>query len=110
MDPRAELVMIVERIRNARKRLKLSQTALGQRIGYSMNGIAKIERGESDPKFSSLVKLAGALETDLAYLVTGDRQYGQDLRKTLEDLMTRLPKSVDELPDDPPEDPNGRAG
>ena len=54
--------MIGERIRNARKRAKLSQTELGKRAGYSMNGLAKVERGESDPKLSGLMRIADALD------------------------------------------------
>ena len=49
------------RVRNGRIRAKLSQTELGHRAGYSLNVIAKIEQGKSEPKYSVLVKIADAL-------------------------------------------------
>lgn len=72
MDIKEELMLVGERIRVFRRRRKLTQTELGKQIGYSMNGIAKIEQGNSDPKFSSLLKIAGALGVDVENLV-GDR-------------------------------------
>ena len=70
MDTREKLVVIGDRIRNARKRAKLSQTELGRLVGYSINGIGKIERGESDPKFSVLANIAEALGMPTQALVT----------------------------------------
>ena len=69
MDTKERLGMIGERIRNARKRAKLSQTELGRRVGYSMNGIGKIERGESDPKFSVLLNIADVLDIQIEGIV-----------------------------------------
>ena len=69
MDTKEALAMIGERIRNARRRAKLTQTELGRLVGYSINGIAKIERGESDPKFSTVLKIAEVLEVPIVALV-----------------------------------------
>lgn len=70
MDRKEMLIMIGERIMVTRKRAKLSQTELGRLVGYSINGIAKIERGESDPKFSTVMKIAEALKVPLLTLVS----------------------------------------
>ena len=72
MDTKEELMQIGERIRAYRRRRKLNQTELGKLIGYSMNGIAKIEQGNSDPKFSSLLKIADALGVSIKSLVTNE--------------------------------------
>lgn len=72
MNIQEELMQVGERIRVYRRRRKLTQSELGKQIGYSMNGIAKIEQGNSDPKFSSLFKIAGALGVSVENLV-GDR-------------------------------------
>lgn len=72
------LQLIGERIRNARKRAKLSQTALGKLVGYSMNGIAKIERGESDPKFSVLGLISKELELPLSEMVMPPNPSGDE--------------------------------
>ena len=64
-------IRIGERIGIVRRRQKISQTELGRRVGYSLNGIAKIERGESDPKLSVLLRIAQALDTDCDFILTG---------------------------------------
>ena len=63
------LVEIGDRMREGRREKGFTQAELGREIGYSMNGIAKIERGETDPKLSSLIKIAAALEIDVGYLL-----------------------------------------
>ena len=71
MTPKEMNIAVGERIGLIRRRLKISQTDLGKRIGYSMNGIAKIERGESDPKLSVILRIAQALKADYGLIVTG---------------------------------------
>ena len=93
------------RIKGERVLRGLSQGALAQLIGYSSQAIWKIEVGRTDLPLSTLAKIAGALEADLCYLVSGQHRPDQDFRASIEDLIARLPKSVDELPDGPPEDP-----
>ena len=73
------LLKVGDRIREGRRKKDLTQTELGIEIGYSMNGIAKIERGESDPKLSSLLKIASALNLDIDYLVGSDKQSQVDI-------------------------------
>ena len=64
---------IGERIRNGRRRKKLSQTQLAKEIGASMNGVAQIERGEADTRVGTLLRIAVVLGDDLNYIVTGYR-------------------------------------
>ena len=78
MGNKETLTAIGERIRNGRRGKKLSQTELGQLVGYSMNGIAKIERGESDPKFSVLNKVAEVLGMSLSELVMPPKPSGDE--------------------------------
>ena len=56
-------------IRSERAKHGLSQKDLAERIGYTAQGIWKIETGKSDPKLSTLVKIADALETEPAFLI-----------------------------------------
>ena len=72
MDIKEEMLQVGERIRVYRRRMKLTQTELGNLAGHSMNGIAKIEQGNSDPKLSSLLKIAEAMGINVENLV-GDR-------------------------------------
>lgn len=84
---REALVQLGERIRVHRRRKKWTQTELAKEIGYSMNGIAKIERGESDPKFSALTKIADALEVELVELLAGNKEYIFSVSSTNPDEM-----------------------
>ena len=94
------------RIKGERVLRGLSQGALANLMGYSSQSIWKIEVGRTDLPLSTLVRIATALEADLCYLVSGQRPPDRDFKSALEDLVARLPKSTDELPDDPPEDPS----
>jgi transcriptional regulator with XRE-family HTH domain len=61
------------RVKEARKRAELSQEALARRAGMSLPGVAKIEQGGvTDPHYSTLQKLAEALDVDPLWLVTGE--------------------------------------
>ena len=71
MTPQEMNIRVGERIGIIRRRLKISQTELGKKIGYSLNGIAKIERGESDPSLSTILRLAQALNADHNFILTG---------------------------------------
>jgi transcriptional regulator with XRE-family HTH domain len=61
-----------KRIRYFRKKIKISQINLGQRIGASGNQIGKYERGEAQPSVSRLRAIAEALGISLAQLVEDD--------------------------------------
>jgi transcriptional regulator with XRE-family HTH domain len=55
-------------IRIARKAKGLTQQALGDALGYTRTSITNIERGKQDPPVSMLLKIATALEVDMATL------------------------------------------
>jgi len=46
-----------------------SQDEMAEKLGYSANGYAKIERGETDIKVDKLEKIAGAVGVDLQQLI-----------------------------------------
>ena len=90
MEIKEALTMIGDRIRNGRKRAILSQTELGERAGYSRRVIAKIERGESDPKYSVLVNIAEALELSVVDLLIDEALVEKMLgpRVNLEEILS----------------------
>ncbi len=55
------------RIAEARKRIKLSQNELAQRLFISPQAVSKWERGESMPDITSFIRLAEVLGVDLNY-------------------------------------------
>ena len=58
------------RVRARRRDLNMSQEALARRAGVTLNAISLLERGvSSDPHYSTLAGLAGALGASIAELV-----------------------------------------
>jgi transcriptional regulator with XRE-family HTH domain len=53
------------RLRELRERAGLTQTQLAESAGMHRQGIVKLERGEREPAWSTLLALAGALDVDL---------------------------------------------
>lgn len=58
-------------LRAERKRLKLSQEALGHRCDLNMSEVSRLERSQRDPRLATIVKLAKALEIPPAKLLDG---------------------------------------
>jgi transcriptional regulator with XRE-family HTH domain len=68
----------------ARSRAALTQAELGARAGMAQNGVSRIERGEVDPSFGTVVRLVRAcgLEPEIA-LAARDDSYARDIRRRL---------------------------
>ena len=60
-------------LRELRKAAELSQEKLGAAAGLHMTEVSRLERGTRDPRLETLVKLARALNVDVASLVRGVR-------------------------------------
>jgi transcriptional regulator with XRE-family HTH domain len=58
-------------LRTERKRLKLSQEALGFRCELNMSEISRLERSRRDPRLATIIKLARALGVPPAKLLDG---------------------------------------
>lgn len=56
---------IVAELATARREAKLSQRALGKKIGLAQSHVSKIERGTVDPQLSNLLEMARALGLEL---------------------------------------------
>lgn len=62
-----------EKIRLIRESKKLSQEDMAEKLNMSLNGYAKIERGETKSFNPKLEKIAGVLEMDLLELMPDDK-------------------------------------
>ena len=72
------------RIRKAREMAGLSLDELAHRIGMSKTGYWQIEQGCGEPQFSSVVKIAKALDVSLDWIASGGAHPDvAALRKTL---------------------------
>jgi len=56
-------------IREIRTTRNLSQESLGLEAGLDRTYIGGVERGERNPSYSSLAKIAGALDVDVSEIV-----------------------------------------
>lgn len=63
-----ELIKLGKRLRQLRKEKKLTQLDLEVRSGIDHGDISRIENGQKNIEFHSIVKLAEALEADLYQL------------------------------------------
>ena len=62
--PTMNAVKIGSRLKELRERNLLTQAELGTAAGVSRDQVSRIERDEVDPRFSTIRKLARALEVD----------------------------------------------
>jgi transcriptional regulator with XRE-family HTH domain len=62
--PTMDAVKIGNRLKELRERNLLTQAELGAVAGVSRDQVSRIERDEVDPRFSTIRKLARALEVD----------------------------------------------
>jgi len=60
-----------KRVRNLRKRLRLTQKELAAQLGVRFGQLNKYECGASAPPIEKLAQLALALDTSVDYLLTG---------------------------------------
>lgn len=57
--------LFADRLRKVRSAKKVTQKDLGDAIGVPQAAIARLESGRIDPRFSTLLKLADALQCRL---------------------------------------------
>ena len=62
--PTMEVVKIGQRLRALREEHLMTQAELGEAAGVSRDQVSRIERDEVDPRFSTIRKLAKALDVD----------------------------------------------
>jgi transcriptional regulator with XRE-family HTH domain len=70
MDPAERFARI---LRRERKRCGLSQEALGAKADVHRTEVSLLERGERDPRLSTVVRLARGLKISTSQLLDGVR-------------------------------------
>ncbi|MCC2108015.1 MAG: helix-turn-helix transcriptional regulator [Hyphomicrobiales bacterium] len=71
-------------IRRQRKRLKLTQTELGERCGRRQETISLIEAGNAAMRLDTLLAVLAALDLELQVAPRSKREFGDDLEERLE--------------------------
>ena len=102
----ALLATVASRVKEARKRAKLSQDDLAKAIGSGQSYIFQIERGTANITFKTLVRLADAMSLDPSDLLPAERsgRIAGMLRTTMLDLdrvTAQLRQLYELIADDP---------
>jgi len=71
---------LAEQLKVIRTNEKLSQEDMAEKLGYSNNGYAKVERGESTPRKKRLKKISEILGTDLETLVNSETNHTVNIK------------------------------
>ena len=100
------LAIVGTRVREARKRAKLSQTDLAKAIGSGQSYIFQIESGEANITLRTLVKLSAAVGLSPSDLIPTEhsKRIAEMLRTTLQDLdriSIQLRQAYSLVADDP---------
>lgn len=88
-------ILLGRRIRSLRNLKGWTQQELGNRSDVNYKFLGEIERGQQNPSFNILVKVANALEVDLQELFRFEQEIAN--RKEIED---RIKDIIKNLPDD----------
>lgn len=67
--PTMAAVKIGANLRRLRERRLLTQAQLGKAAGVNRDQVSRIERNEVEPRFSTIHKLADALEVEASELI-----------------------------------------
>ena len=87
-------VLLGRRIRTIRKAKGWTQEELGSKADISYKFVGEIERGQQNPSFDTLVKIADALEIELFDLF----RFGEGIisRKDIEARVAKIAKGISE--------------
>ena len=81
---------ILQRLKKAREKAKLSQLELSYRSGVSQNMITYIETGKSSPTLSTLLKLTEALNINPADLFLDSNEEREREKQQIINLIKKL--------------------
>lgn len=78
-----------ERIRSLRRAMDMTQEALAEKAGLSIQHVGEVERGSGNPTLSSLAKLSKGLEITMAELfdLEHERLSEDELRLHLSEMV-----------------------
>lgn len=71
---------VAAQLRRERQRCKLSMNAVAERAGLSQQMVSYVERGMRNPTLDTLLRMAAALEVDLAAIITAAQRQSRRTR------------------------------
>lgn len=91
--------MFGERLKELRRRNKMSQKELGEALHLSQRAISRYEGNESEPEFQTLIEMAKYFNVTIDYLMETDESNSIliskddfDILKKASDIITKLTK------------------
>ena len=87
-------ILLGRRIRSLRTRRKLTQQELGEKADINYKFLGEVERGQQNPSFQILVKIAAGLNVELPELF----RFEQEITDRRE-LLARIKEVIDSLND-----------
>lgn len=100
---RLDSFSVADRVKYMRLRREMTQSDLAKKSRVSQSTIAQIESGRKDPSMTTLKKLCGALQVEMAVLFAGDNVHVFDMSglrkryKSAGDLNPTLYKAFGEV-------------
>ncbi|MFB6345361.1 MAG: helix-turn-helix domain-containing protein [bacterium] len=76
-----------KKLRSFREAAAMSQRELSEKCGYTRSYVGQIERGEKDPSFESMIRLADALNLSILDFFRNDHE---DLTVELSEALTEM--------------------
>lgn len=99
--PKPSVVYIAEAVKIARTEKAISQRALSDKVGIPQGHLSKIENGEVDPRLSSVVEIARALDYEIAFvpraLLPAIRSLERQAAQTAQPTGREIKATVQEL-------------
>ncbi len=88
-------ILLGRRIRSLRNSIGLTQQELGNRADINYKFLGEVERGQQNPSFEILRRIAEALEIELTEML----RFEQEIL-VREDIEERIKQIVESIPDD----------
>lgn len=82
--------LVLQRLRVAREKAKLSQLELSYKSGVSQNMITYIETGKRTPTLTTILKLCNALEINPSTLFEDSKEEKEKMKEQIISLLKRI--------------------
>lgn len=82
--------LVLQRLKAAREKAKLSQLELSYKSGVSQNMITYIETGKRTPTLTTILKLCNALEINPSILFEDSKEEKDKMKEQIISLLRRI--------------------
>ena len=95
MEKFVDYMLLGKRIKEARKKTKMTQDQLAEKLGISTAYMSQIETGKATVNLNRLAQIAFLLQTDISYFLSGVTSSNQYLIGEFNSLLSdRTPEEL----------------